>query len=199
MMKDRWDSLSNLYMLNLTQRNNQMTIFWSLDEYFAGNANKERKRHTYWLSSRIMLHLHSIWLGKDNLQKKVFASWPGLSENLVLIYLNKNKQPSSDIFNNLKKDSYPRRKSNPRHNQNHNHNHNQINFPSSAHSVRANIVFIKTMDLTGKTYTNQTGLFPITSRKGNKYILVAYHYNSNIIYEEPLRTQTGVELKFLYH
>ena len=55
------------------------------------------------------------------------------------------------------------------------------------------------MDLTGNTYTHQTGRFPITSRKGNKYILVAYHYDSNTVHAEPLKMQTGPELKNAYH
>ena len=55
------------------------------------------------------------------------------------------------------------------------------------------------MDLTGKFYTDQTGSFPITSRKGNKYILVACHHDANTIHAEPLKTQTGLELKTPYH
>ena len=55
------------------------------------------------------------------------------------------------------------------------------------------------MDLTGKIYTDQTGWFPIPSSKYNKYILVAYHYDSNTIYAESLKTRTGLELKSVYH
>ena len=33
-----------------------------------------------------------------------------------------------------------------------------------------------------KFYTNQTGRLPVTSSKGIKYILVAYHYDSNTIH-----------------
>ena len=55
------------------------------------------------------------------------------------------------------------------------------------------------MDFTGKFYTDQTGQFPITSSKGNKYILVAYNYDSNTIHEEPLKTRTVPELKNEYH
>ena len=55
-------------------------------------------------------------------------------------------------------------------------------FPPSTQSEDTNLVFLKTMDLTGKMYTDQTGRFPVTSSKGNKYILVAYHYESNAIH-----------------
>ena len=55
------------------------------------------------------------------------------------------------------------------------------------------------MYLAVKNYTNQKGRFPITSIKDNKYILVAYHYDSNTIHTEPLKTQTGLELETAYH
>ena len=54
------------------------------------------------------------------------------------------------------------------------------------------------MDLKGKIYTDQTGCFPIKSRKGNKYIMVAYHYDSNTIHTETLKTRSGLELKTAY-
>ena len=72
-------------------------------------------------------------------------------------------------------------------------------FSPSANSVRTNLVFLKTVDFTGKIYTDQIGWFPITSSKGNKYILVDYHQDSNNIHAEPFKTQTGVELKSAYH
>ena len=54
------------------------------------------------------------------------------------------------------------------------------------------------MNLTGKFYTDQTGRLPVIYIKGNKYILVAYHYYSNTIYEEPLKTRSGIDLKTAY-
>ena len=65
-------------------------------------------------------------------------------------------------------------------------------------SEDTNIVFLKTVDLTGKIYTDQTGRFPVTSRKGNKYILVTYHYDSNTIHAEPLKTISVLDLKTAY-
>ena len=55
------------------------------------------------------------------------------------------------------------------------------------------------MDLTGKFYTDQKGRFTITSSIGNKFILVSYNYYSNTIHAEPLKTQTGLKIKTLYH
>ena len=71
-------------------------------------------------------------------------------------------------------------------------------FPQSTQSENANLVFFKTVDLYGKIYTDQTGRFPVTSSKGNKYILVAYHYDSNTIHAEPLKTRLGLDLTSAY-
>ena len=65
-------------------------------------------------------------------------------------------------------------------------------------SEDTNLVFFKTVDLSGKFFTDQTGRFPVTSSKGNKYILVAYHYDSNTVYAEPLKTRSGLDLTTAY-
>ena len=74
----------------------------------------------------------------------------------------------------------------------------QDQFPQSTQSEDTNLVIFKTVDLSGKIYTDQTGRLPVTSSKGNKYILVAYHYDSNTIHAEPLRTRSGLDLTKSY-
>ena len=62
-------------------------------------------------------------------------------------------------------------------------------------SEDTNIILLKTVNLTGKFYTDQTGRFPVTSGKGNKYILLVYHYDFTTIHVEPLKTISGLDLK----
>ena len=54
------------------------------------------------------------------------------------------------------------------------------------------------MDLSGKFYIDQTVRFSVTSSKGNKYILFAYHYDSNTIHAEPLKTRSGLDITAEY-
>ena len=63
----------------------------------------------------------------------------------------------------------------------------QYQFLPSTYSEETNLVLLKTVNLTGKNYTDQTERFPITYSKDNKYIMVAYHYESNTIHAEPLK------------
>ena len=47
---------------------------------------------------------------------------------------------------------------------------------------------------TGKIFSDQTGRFPVTSSKGNKYVMIMYDYDSNIILEEATKSRTGDEV-----
>ena len=71
-------------------------------------------------------------------------------------------------------------------------------FPQATQSENTNLVFFKTVDLSGNIYTYQTGRFPVTSSKSNKYILVAYHFDSNTIHDEPLKPRSGLDLTSAY-
>ena len=47
---------------------------------------------------------------------------------------------------------------------------------------------------TGKTFSDQIGRFPVTSNKGNRYVMIMYEYESNDILVEGLKSRTGDEL-----
>ena len=50
----------------------------------------------------------------------------------------------------------------------------------------------------GDPFRDQIGRFPVTPSKGNKYIVVVYHYDSNTIHAEPLNTRSGLDLPTAY-
>ena len=74
----------------------------------------------------------------------------------------------------------------------------QDQFPQATQSENSNLVFFKTVDLSVKIYTDQTGKFPVASSRSNNYILVAYHFDSNTIHAEPLKTRSGLDLTTAY-
>ena len=195
MMKVEWDPLSNLCMLNLTQTNNLMTEFHTPDKYFAGSVYEWKSKVTL-----VNYHRTSCWIPTQSgwvkaISKHFFTSWPGLSPELVQKHLTKKK---STILGHLqktrkclrstqKKELQPEPEPDPEPELD--------QFPPYAQTEGTNIVFLKTVDMTGKIYTVQKGRFPITSSRGNKYILVDFHYDSNTIHAEPLKTRKGIELK----
>jgi hypothetical protein len=42
--------------------------------------------------------------------------------------------------------------------------------------------------------TNLPGRYPVTSRKGNKYMFVLYNYDSNLIIAEPIKSRNASDL-----
>ena len=61
-----------------------------------------------------------------------------------------------------------------------------------------NLVVFKTIELTGKVSTDQTGRFPVTSNKGSRYIMVAHVYDRNAIMVELLQSQSTNDLVDAY-
>jgi hypothetical protein len=53
---------------------------------------------------------------------------------------------------------------------------------------------MKPIEVTGQIHSDQTGCFPITSSRGNKYIMIVYGYDLNAILAEPLKSRTEQEL-----
>ena len=50
------------------------------------------------------------------------------------------------------------------------------------------------VDLSEEIHTDQTGAFPYTSQRGNRYIMVAIHLDSNYIFAEPMKNKTEGEM-----
>ena len=50
---------------------------------------------------------------------------------------------------------------------------------------------IKPIASTGKTLSDQTGFFPVTASKGNKYVMIIYDYDSN---GRVMKSRTGDEI-----
>jgi hypothetical protein len=64
--------------------------------------------------------------------------------------------------------------------------------------VRTHLVYAKVIAITGQIYSDQTGRFPITSSKGNKYIMIVYDYNSTAILAEPIKNRSEQEILRAY-
>ena len=181
-------------MLNLTQRNKLMTKFTTPDENFAGIAYESKSKSTLvdYHHASFWSHTKSGW-GKA-ITKNFFNFWPGLSFDLVHQYLSKKQ---STILEHLQKPRKGLRSTQEKVLQLE-PDPEQDQFPPSTHPADINLVFLNTVDLTGTFYTDQTGRLPVTSSKGNKYILVAYHYESSTIHPKPLKTISGLDLKTAY-
>jgi hypothetical protein len=67
-------------------------------------------------------------------------------------------------------------------------------IPDTTHrNQRSHHVFAAVTNVTGQISTDLTGQFPVTSGRGNKYILVLYDYDGNAILAEPMKNRSDNE------
>jgi hypothetical protein len=65
--------------------------------------------------------------------------------------------------------------------------------PDLDHGIKTQFVYAATIDA-GQIYNDQTGIFPVVSKKGNKYIMILYDYDSNALLGQPIKDLTAPEL-----
>jgi hypothetical protein len=59
---------------------------------------------------------------------------------------------------------------------------------------RFNDIFVRVADLAESIHSNQTGAFPYTLQRGNRYVMVAIHLDANYIFTEPMKNRTEGEM-----
>jgi hypothetical protein len=125
-----------------------------------------------------------------------FATWPGLTAELIRKHLPKSdatvKGHLRQSFKNLRSTQTPNlvpTDTTPTVTQ-------PINPPDSPE--RTHWVYAAIFEPTGQIHTDQTGRFPITSSKGNKYIMILYDYDSNAIIAAALRSRSEHDLVTAY-
>jgi hypothetical protein len=128
----------------------------------------------------------STWLAA--IVKGYYTSWPGLTPSAVQKYYPQTTATAKGHLDQtrqnirstkLKKVETP----------------TTINLEpqQEPHNQITNQAFT-TIEETGRVYTDQTGQFPVTSSNGYRYMLVMYHYDTNAILVEPLKTRHGNEI-----
>ncbi len=66
-------------------------------------------------------------------------------------------------------------------------------------NARTNHIFMQVHAIEGVISSDQTGRFPITSNRGNAYIVVFYVYDANYIRSIPIKSRSKEELLPAYH
>jgi hypothetical protein len=67
-------------------------------------------------------------------------------------------------------------------------------LPDHINKGLTNLVFMVIHDITGLIFSDQTGLFPITSNRGYLYLVIFYIYDANFIASVPIKNQAKQEL-----
>ena len=64
--------------------------------------------------------------------------------------------------------------------------------------TKLNDIFVHMENLNEEIHTNQTGAFPHTSQRGNRYIMVAVYLDANYKFAEPMKNRTEGEMIRVY-
>ena len=118
----------------------------------------------------------------DAIQCNFFATWPGLTSDVVRRYL---PQSDATVKGHLDQQRQRKRKQ-PISDK----------TPPTAIGTRSHTIYSAIVDPsapTGRTYSNLTGRFPVQSNRGANYILVVYEYDSNTILVRPLHNRSAPE------
>ena len=127
----------------------------------------------------------------EAIKRNEFASWPGLTADLVNKYLPKTE---ATVKGNIQQ-HYKGKQSTKKKQEVFKATQQE---PPDVLTKRTNKIFLKVTECSNKIYTDQTGRLPVTSSRGYKYIMIAYDYDSNNILAEPLKSRTSLHIKNVY-
>jgi hypothetical protein len=114
-----------------------------------------------------------------------YATWPKLTTRLIHKYF-----PDSDetIKGHIKGQRQGIRSTKPHNND------NEAPIPTTSQITKENFIHTHVINLSEEIHSDQTGAFPHTSQRGNRYIMVLTHLDANYIFAEPMKNRTEVEM-----
>jgi hypothetical protein len=171
------DPRSRLWRVDLKQRfeTNQVQCSHAHD-------NSNQKYLISYLHAACFSPVKSTWI--TAIKNGHFTSWSGLTEHDVEKHLSKSTSTTKDHLNQQRQNARTTKVKDP----------NVImTEPDLDQGIKTQFVYAATIDA-GQIYTDQTGIFPVVSSKGNKYIMVLYDYDSNAILAQPIKDRTAPEL-----
>ena len=120
-----------------------------------------------------------------------FTTWPGLTSAMVRKHLPKSMATAKG---HLKQDRQNVRSTQPKPTTTTTTPAMTTVDSHQGTAVRTQCAFVQTVCLSCRVYSDQTGRFPQTSSRGNKYVMVFYDYDSSAILAEPLKSRAEAEL-----
>jgi hypothetical protein len=149
------DPKSRLWRVDLKQRfeTNQVQCNHAHD-----NSNK--KDLINYLHAACYSPVKSTWI--TAIKNVNFSSWPGLTEHAVEKHLSKSTSTTKVHLNQQRQNARTTKIKDTKV---------IATSPDLDHEIKTQFVYAATIDA-GQIYTDQTGRFPVVSRKGNKYIMI---------------------------
>ena len=125
--------------------------------------------------------------------------FPGLTSARVSRHITINDATEKGHMDQTRQGQRPTSRSNPSIvliNTNDDTEDECVAPPSAIHN--SHLVFMTLADTAGRIFTDQTGRFPVTSNRGNAYLVIFYVYDANFIASVPIKNRTKEELLRAY-
>jgi hypothetical protein len=171
------DPRSRLCRIDLKQRfeTNQVQCNHAHD-------NSNQKDLINYLHAACFSPVKSTWISA--IKNGSFTSWPGLTEQDVEKHLSKSTSTTKGHLNQQRQNARTTKVKDT---------NVIVTEPELDHGIKTQFVYAATIDA-GQIYTDQTGIFPVVSSRGNKNIIILYDYDSNAILAQPIKDRTAPEL-----
>ena len=118
-----------------------------------------------------------------------YATWPNLTAEAVKQHFPESNETNQGHMQGIKQNIIStREKKQPSTYQL--ENGETLTIPLKKHQD----ICISINDAKETIYTDQTGTFPVTSKKGNKYIMILCEIDNNVIMSEAMRNRSSGEI-----
>ena len=175
----------------LTGNRDHTTKLWNFDLNPSQTSNSVNTVYELKLKELISFHHKALfsptkdtWL--QAIQKNFFSTWHGITYRSVNKHL---KLTIPTAKGHMRKQQQNYRSTKPKQNT------NKDAIEMTAPQARQNDIYVKPIEATGLVCTDQTGAFPITSSRSNRYIMVAHHYDTNSILVRPMPSRSQHHLQ----
>ena len=169
---------TGLYEQCLPQTNNQTTR-----QANATLPTKNLEEHIKYLHQCAFSPTPRTWM--QAVRKGHFKTWPGVTVEAIQCYLPKSEATTMGHLDQQRKNIQSTKVQQD--------DRETMASPAPlkkgrhTHAMYATTICYN--EPTGKLYTDLTGRFPVQSSRGNKYILVAYNFDSNSIHVKTLKSR----------
>jgi hypothetical protein len=172
-MRGSRDPNSRLWRVNLKQKLEKHE-----KQYNHAYEKNNQKYLMNYLHAACFSPVKSTWIAV--IKNEYFLSWPGLTEHAMEKHLSKSTATTKGHLNQQRKNA----RTTQIKTKNAGNQESDID-----HGIKTQFVYATTIDA-GQIKTDQTGRFSVVSSKGNKYIMILYDYDSNVILAQPIKDRT---------
>ncbi|KAL7478261.1 hypothetical protein ACHAW6_004033, partial [Cyclotella cf. meneghiniana] len=130
------------------------------------------------------------------IDKGYFRGWNGLTSDRVRKFI-KPSEASEKGHMDQRRANIRSTKSSPVSRTSHENDH-MIEHEQTPNNDKTNMVFMTMVEINGQLFTDQTGRFPVTSNRGNNYIVIFYAVDPNYIKSYPIKSRHRSEILKAY-